>query len=146
MTDAQLDALEAAAEAATPGPTMKAVDLTDITYPCATYALRRVGSHWPVERLINFPPEPFFELNVGDVLVWDVLDSPKEMSAYVIDEHGRPISRVVAYNRHFGVFEGDGVVSDVKFIGELVIPNIRVRRLSEMARQPTGRIPLEVLK
>lgn len=146
MDSKQLDALEAVAKAATPGPTMKAVDLTDITYPCATYALRRVGSHWPVERLINFPPEPFFELNVGDVLVWDRLDSPKEMSAYVIDERGRPISRVVAYNRHFGVFEGDGVVSDVKFIGEPAIPNIRMRRLSEVARQPTGRIPLEVLK
>lgn len=146
MTDAELSSLEAAAKVATSGSIMNAVDLTDITYPCATYALRRIGSHWPVERLLNFPPEPFTELNVGDILVWDRLDSPEETSAYIMDEHGRPISRSVAYNRHLGVYEGDGVVSDVKFIGELGIPNIRMKRLSEMPKQPTGRIPLEVLK
>lgn len=146
MTNTELNTLEAAAKAATPGPIMNAVDLTDITYPCATYALRRVGSHWPVERLLNFPHEPFTELNVGDILVWDRLDSPEETSAYIMDKHGWPISRSVAYNRHFGVYEGDGVVSVVRFIGELGIPNIRMKRLSEMPKQPTGRIPLEVLK
>ena len=121
------------------------VNLMDIAYPCATYALRRVGSNWSVERLLNYMPEPYSELSVGDIVVWDNLDSPDESSAYIMDEHGRPIWRSVTYKKHMAVYEGDGVVSDVKLIGKLGIPNIRMKRLSEMPKKPTGIIPVRAL-
>lgn len=115
---------------------LSSVSLDEFAYPCLLYAIRRVGlSYLPCDKLIKRRgiryPLTSGELQIGDILVWRnkkasvVSDAVLHMSA-----HGQ-ITTKVQLGVHFGVYEGDGFVSDATFDGESYFPRIRLRHLSE---------------
>ena len=114
---------------------MKPVYLEDFAYPCVAYVLRRTGSAFSVEQFLTLQGEKYIapadDLEVGDVVVWEAREGSEVTDATLtIGEHG-PISTKLHLGRHFGVYEGDGLVSDTTFGEGTYFPRIRLMPLSE---------------
>ena len=113
---------------------MKPVYLEDFAYPCVAYVIRRTGFEGSVEQLMALIGERHTastELVVGDVLVWERREGSQITDATLtIGEHG-PITTKLCVGRHFGVYEGHGLVSDTTFDDGTYFPRIRLMPLSE---------------
>ena len=117
-----------------------AVDMTDVAFVCATYCMRRIGYMGTIHEFLLIEPEKYTtttDVLIGDILVWNTNDSRGEVPALEICK-GTIISSFIKFDRHYGIFEGNGLVSDVRLMGDMMIPNIRFRRLSDLLREPDG--------
>lgn len=110
---------------------------------CLTYAIQRIGldpsgaSYEEIGRWFDVHPFFFGPLcNTGVILVWDANAKISDLP-FEIDDHGRIISRPVIHGVHFGVYEGNGLVSDCSRLDSPgSLPILRMRHLNEFKRQP----------
>lgn len=113
---------------------MKPVYLEDFAYPCIAYVIRRTGFEGSIEQLMSLTGERYTawtEIAVGDVLVWERHGGSEITDVTLtIGEHG-PITTKLCLGKHFGVYEGHGLVSDVTFDGDTYFPRIRLMPLFE---------------
>jgi hypothetical protein len=112
--------------------------LSEFVYPCITYVLRRKNIVQPPENLmtgegwhiLKFDLE---HVEVGDIVCWN--STPRTFDATLEIVKGIPISRRTTYDRHFGVYEGDKLISDLTTTNNEIVPRIRIRSL-DSARHP----------
>lgn len=109
------------------------VDITDYAYPCIAYALRRTGcgDARPVYPLPDaFERFAYSEesLRVGDIVAWE--KEKQESDCTLVMRDGIPVTAKVHVGIHFGVYEGKGLVSDISYCGDSIIPYLRVRDIS----------------
>ena len=71
----------------------------------------------------------------GDILMWESEPKYEEVATTILDS-GRVITSQATKDRHYGVYEANGYVSDLSFDKHSAIPKIRVRMLSEL-REPS---------
>lgn len=112
---------------------MNTVDMTDFVYPCATYALRRTGSSKTIGQLLREPGMRYApsKLEVGDIVCWKrTTDIETFDSVYLMAEHG-PVTTKVVFDKHFAVYEGDGIISDTTYYNATA-PCIRQRKLNDV--------------
>lgn len=116
-----------------------AVDLTDINYPCILYAMRRTCAKGSLQSFIDAEQKYLGKQEIGDVLVWHLCedDTSRDNANTRIDSHGI-ISSHIKYDKHYAVYEGDGLVSDTVGLGDMCLINIRIRRLDEIRTKPDG--------
>lgn len=118
------------------GIQLEEVYLEEFMYPCVLYAKRRVGilmSLQDIYSLEGLPYENTNQLSVGDIVVWERFE--EEDTDMTLSMGGRgPITTKVALGRHFAVYEGDGMVSDICFDAEHYFPRIRLTLLEERKR------------
>ena len=113
--------------------------INEFAFPCATYALRRTGNKEDVWNLmdlkgwdkISFSPK---ELKGNDIVCWVQLGYETDITIEI--ENGIPITKSICVKKHFGVYEGNGLISDITVDTGSYCPNIRVRKLSEI-REPS---------
>jgi hypothetical protein len=121
---------------------LKSVFLADFAYPCVAYIIQRLGLSHDIEAILLIHGERYnatTTLEIGDVLVWERSDSLTISDATLtIGKHG-PVTTKLRLGRHFGVYEGNGLVSDITFDGDTYYPRIRLMPLSE---HPVPRIVL----
>lgn len=130
---------------------LKDVFLSDFLYPCATYVVKRLGLNISPISLYAYPAEKFEEdklttLQKGDVLIWDWnVDTPPTEVVLGMSEQG-PITYKKKYGRHFGVYEGNDIVSDITFYGDSVMPFIRQMYIYNKKTSPVEFISYSTLK
>lgn len=116
--------------------------LKQFFFPCVTYVLERTG--------INESPGDFvsgkkwnivsFDIDmvtIGDIVCWSNDSLITEVTLEIVD--GVPISERIAINNHYGVYEGNGLVSDLTIDGDSYAPRIRVRDVRK-SREPDFRL------
>ena len=115
---------------------MHKVHLEEFMYPCAHYALQRTGMPGSISELLSTFGAEYSEATVqrGDILMWESAPTHEEVATTILD-NGRVITSQVTKDRHYGVYEAGGYVSDLAFDKGSAIPKIRVRVLSEL-REP----------
>lgn len=129
---------------------MENIFLSDFTYPCVSYAIRRTGARVDVKTLHSMQGEKYnpdtSALNTGDIVVWENYNNraPSVDVVLAIGEHG-PVTTTIKEGRHMGVYEGDGYVSDLTFVPNSDYPAIRLRMLDD-CYQPKQVIRIAGLK
>lgn len=111
---------------------MKDVCLLDFAYPCVAYVIRRLGIDATVDRVMSLTTEPYapsVDLNVGDVVIWDYKHDTKVTDAVITMGKYGPITTRLAFTAHFGVYEGNGLVSDITYDDCSHFPCIRLMPL-----------------
>lgn len=70
----------------------------------------------------------------GDIVIWDKgpAGTSTRESCLEITEYGVPITTPVEFGKHFGVYEGEGLISDLVFDSDAYFPTIRVRKLCDI--------------
>ena len=116
---------------------MHKVHLEEFMYPCAHYALQRTGMQGSISELLSTFGSEYSEATVqhGDIVMWENEPTHEEVSTTIL-ANGRVITSQATKDRHYGVYEGGGYVSDLAFDTHSDIPKIRVRELSEL-REPS---------
>lgn len=112
--------------------------LTHFLFPCVTYVLQRTG--------VDQDPEEFMggmgwdlssysrkAVQVGDIVCWANDQRITDVTLEIVD--GVPVSERIAVNNHYGVYEGDGRVSDLTIDGNDYAPRIRVMNV-DRSRTP----------
>ena len=111
---------------------MKNVYLENFAYPCVAYVIERLGLSCSIKELFNIEGSPYsnsVELEVGDIVVWVRSDEFSE--ATLTMKECSPVSTKINLNKHFGVYEGNGLVSDITFDSNNFYPRIRLMPLTE---------------
>lgn len=129
---------------------LKDVFLLDFLYPCATYVVKRLGIDMSPKDLYQTTGKEYDgnpeSLSVGDVLVWNYRkDSPTLDVVMQMTDRG-PITSRKIQGKHLGVYEGDGLVSDLTFYEDPPIPFIRQIPLEEIKSRPLEVISYDTLK
>ena len=116
---------------------MHKVHLEEFMYPCAHYALQRTGMPGSISELLSTFGSEYNEATVrpGDIVMWENEPTHEEVATTILDS-GLVITSQATKDRHYGVYEGGGYVSDLAFDKHSDIPKIRVRELSEL-REPS---------
>lgn len=113
---------------------MKDVYLSEFSYPCIAYVKARLGLDINIEEILHAKREiysPKIELCTGDVLVWQ-RHSGKGMTYDFLAVRGNCVfAKKTITGVHFGVYEGQGIVSDLSCIGDKWNPIIRMMELNE---------------
>ena len=118
---------------------MKNMYLEDFAYPCVCYAKRRTESPLPIKDILELSCERYTAttiLNIGDIVVWQHNRDIKITDVMLTIMDKCVITTKARFDRHFGVYEGDGMVSDLTFDSDNYHPRIRLMPLSE---HPTPR-------
>ena len=127
---------------------MKRVYLSDFAYPCVAYVIRRLGLRHNVEEILDRKGSQYIKgelLKPGDVVIWERVSGSEITDAtLVIDKHG-PVTTKLHLGKHYGVYEGNGLVSDLCFDGNTYFPRIRLMRLNDHPA-PREILPLECLE
>ena len=113
------------------------VDISDFYSFCGLYAIRRTGNRFTLGQLLKEEGTRFTSINdlkIGDILVWETHNS------YVLKNN---VLFTVSVNnsKHFGVYEGNGIVSDLSFQSDFdhnQRPVLRMRELEKLT--PPDRI------
>lgn len=111
------------------------VDLEDFVYPCIKYSLLRTGSTKSIQDILDdkgIPYEGIDALTVGDILVWRKENTERRDTTTHINKYGVVTTRAFS-GIHVGVYEGDGLVSDLVF-NDSYIPSIRMMHVNDGAR------------
>lgn len=119
---------------------MKDVIILEHIYPCRSYCLKRLDREdlLTLEWLENEFPKLLQKyrdnivLKRGDILVWKSRES-ESCFAPVRIQNNRVLFEKIAYDYHCGVYEGDGLVSDVILDNALPLI-IRERNLERLSR------------
>lgn len=117
--------------------TLYAVDLYDINYPCLYYAMQRIGTRLSREAFVGKEKVFSGTMSKGDILVWHIEEPSRYCNAQSI-RGNVPIHDTIIYDRHYAVYEGDGLVSDTTVQEETSIVFIRIRRLDSLNTKPRG--------
>lgn len=120
---------------------MNDVLIIEQVYPCRSYCLTRIGRKdlLTLEWLGKEFPKLLQEysdneaLVVGDILVWNNSGANHEYCPVHMQD-GRVIFEKIQYSFHAGVFEGNGLVSDVALLNGGLPLIIRERRLEQLSR------------
>ena len=110
------------------------VDLDDFVFPCLCYALKRTTQGMTRFEFESLPrldlPENEEDIPVGAILYWE--NGEGERSWRVTVEE-RTVFTTYTFNRgHFGVYEGNGIFSDLGW--EDNEPYIRFRKYKETSK------------
>ena len=93
------------------------VDIFKFYNLCAVYVLERSGSRRSLEDLLSTYGRPFLiwdDIDVGDILVWNVKEQIyKDYATQIVGSS--IITPTLRINKHFGVMENNGFVSDLAF-------------------------------
>lgn len=105
------------------------VRLTAFLFPCVTYVLERVGVDQSPEefmRGIGWKLSTFTrkDVQVGDIVCWNKDQYLTDVTLEIVG--GVPVSERIVINNHYGVYEGNGLVSDLTINGDNYAPRIRV--------------------
>lgn len=125
-------------------PIFHSVSMEDYQYPCMIYVTKRLGIKRNIYFLWDFDAELYKpgsdnKLKPGDILLWVNSNSKPQNMPIVMNEHGL-LSLRVYRNKHFGVYEGDDIVSDCDINGV-----IHTRIITDLDF-PTGIIRYEKIK
>ncbi|MFV0347709.1 MAG: hypothetical protein ACK5JO_03905 [Halodesulfovibrio sp.] len=113
---------------------MKNLFLIEFAYPCVAYVIKRLGLSVDIERILAMRGERYSSttpLMDGDIVVWERSDGPHVSDATLTFSQRGPITTRLHLGRHFGVYEGEGLVSDLTFDGDTYYPRIRLMLLAD---------------
>lgn len=115
---------------------LKNIFLETLAYPCVFYAKERLGLNIDIKELLNMEGEIFIpkktELKTGDILVYKNQD--QVTTPIWLKVSGKSIIRKHAdVSKHFCVYEGEGIVSDMVYSNECTYPIIRMRDIEDIA-------------
>lgn len=130
---------------------LKDVFLSDFLYPCATYVVKRLGLSMSPISLYAFPAEKLKEdelsnLQIGDVVIWDWRKNEPPSEVVLSISNKGPVTSKQYRGRHYGVYEGNGIVSDITFYGDSTTPCIRQMYLHDKKTDPVEVIRYTTLK
>lgn len=114
------------------------VDLTDITFICVTYTMRRIGFCGSIDEFFKLDQIKFSlntKLHEGDILVWNHCSEHGKTYPLIIEKNVI-YHKYIKFSNHFAVYEGNGIISDTFTSGEMEIPNIRYRKLADIQHFP----------
>lgn len=123
---------------------LHSASMEDYQYPCMIYVTKRLSIKRNIYFLWDFDAELYKpgvdnKLKPGDILLWVNSNSKPQDMPIVMNEHGL-LSLRVYRNKHFGVYEGDDIVSDCDINGV-----IHTRIITDLGI-PTGIIRYERIK
>lgn len=113
---------------------MKDVFLADFGYPCIAYVIRRLGIECNIAHLLSLNGERYTSstvLKIADIIIWERAEGTETSDATLSIGKFGPVTTKLFLGRHFGVYEGHGLVSDTTFDGDTYFPRIRLMPLSE---------------
>lgn len=126
---------------------MNDVVIPALIYPCWAFALERVGKKdlFSLKWLEKDMPKLLIEYSTGfdyipkseDILVWKNMDknASEKFYAPVNLSDGNIVSEAIQYECSVGVYEGNGLVSDMVAIDGNTIPFvIRMRKLAQLSQ------------
>ena len=116
---------------------MESVFLEDFAYPCVAYVIRRLGLEQEIKQLFVATGEEYSSttnLIPGDIIIWEYSSGITEGNVTLTMGTRGPITTKFFLGRHFGVYEGDGLVSDLTFNKDDYQPHIRLMSLLEHPR------------
>jgi hypothetical protein len=129
---------------------LKSVDLTEFAYPCITFIIKRCGLSLSIKEILETPIEKyetFTKLAIGDILIWDNVTPPEpDLMTLIFDSTVGVITSSVDLSKHFGVYEGNGLVSDVVHDSNTYYPHIRVMTIDDHSNMPSSYIKLKTLR
>lgn len=112
------------------------VDISDFYCFCGLYAVWRTGVKFTLGELLKEEGTQFTSINdlkIGDILVWECngprVTYPSKIKNNVL------LTVSVNNNKHYGVYEGNGVVSDLSFLSDFdhnQWPILRMRELEKL--------------
>lgn len=119
------------------------VEFPELIYPCWAYAFARNGKKFTLEWLkydLDKVAKPYAYGNagIGDVLIWNQEESKRTIGLYPvrITQAGRVVNRIVDYNCHVAVYEGDGMISQMVSFYDGCLPFIIRMSYLEEAKCP----------
>lgn len=125
------------------------VTLEDFMFPCFAYCMKRTGLNmsWiEFKKLAEKPVPDTALIPVGAILRWDCDNGENRWVQNFLTIKGqRVISTWNNVNVHYGVYEGDGIVSDL-VVRDDKDPYIRLRELDKLYQHPRGMIIYERVK
>lgn len=121
------------------------VELEDFMFPCFAYVKRRTGlavSYSEFRKLKENPvPADTANIPVGAILRWDCNNGDDRwVQSFLTIEGPRVIGTWNNVDAHYGVYEGDGIVSDLVVGDGNKDPYIRLRKLDKLYQRPRGMI------
>lgn len=129
---------------------MKLVDVTleDFMFPCFAYSMKRTGLNYSFNDFRKLKEQPVpkntADIPIGAILRWDINNGEDNWVDNILTIKGqRVISTWNNINVHYGVYEGDGIVSDIVWDEKEI--RIRLRELDKVYQQPRGMITDESL-
>ena len=112
------------------------VDLTDLMWSCAVYVMRRIGYNGTIHDFLKLEHHKYhYPINIGDVVLWDNCDNSYSTPAMRV-ENNLPISDYLKLDKHYAVYEGNDIISDIQLLGDMQLPGIRFRKLSDLHTKP----------
>lgn len=123
------------------------VELEDFIYPCFAFVKRRIGkpnmTYEEFNQLKEYPcPDNLLDIPIGAVVKWHCNNGDNNWEEVQLTlKRDRVVSTWANYNVHFGVYEGNGFVSDL-CVGKDV-KYIRYREITEIYTRPIGYILME---
>ena len=112
------------------------VDLTDLTWTCAVYVMRRIGYNGTIHDFLKLKYHKYhYPFNIGDVVLWKHRDTSYSTPAIRI-ENDLPINEYLKLDKHYAVYEGNGIISDIQLLGDMQLPGIRFRKLRDLHTKP----------
>lgn len=112
------------------------VDISDFYSFCGLYAVWRTRNRFTLGQLLKEEGTQFISINdlkIGDILVWETHDSYVSYPSKIKNNVLLTVS--VNNSKHFGVYEGDGIVSDLSFQSDFdhnQWPILRMRELEKL--------------
>lgn len=129
------------------------VEFPELIYPCWAYAFARNGKEFTLEWL-KYDLDKVVKLydrgniGIGDILIWNAIESERSRHLYPVSiaESGVVVNKLVDYNCHVAVYEGDGRISQMVSFYDGCLPFIiRVSYLEEAKCPPDMMIKAEDL-
>lgn len=122
---------------------MKLVDVEfeDFMLPCFAYVMKRTGLNMSYNEFRKLEEKTYISyghLDSGTILRWDNNNGENNWQQYFLTiKYGKVIATWINCNIHYGVYEGNGLVSDL-VVGDDKNPYIRIRELDKLYNQPRG--------
>lgn len=119
-------------------PIFKNVDMSDVSYPCVSFVIRRFGINCTPYEFIKFMEKKAKPYKGGEFLPHDVIifgneDTYDIEACSSIDKHGRSIFTKIKRGFHLGIVEDevtDYLISDFTFT-DYNLPHVRVSKLHD---------------
>lgn len=113
---------------------MNNVNFMELAYPCAKYCLARIGVTFDIIKFLDIQSSIKFirweDLEVGDIVVWKAPEDRYE--EVVLQVFGTTtVTTKVKKTFHYGVYEGNGLVSDMVMDYYTHIPRIRMQKCED---------------
>lgn len=119
------------------------VEFPELIYPCWAYAFARNGKKFTLEWLkydLDKVAQPYDAavVEAGDILIWNITEANRSRYLYPvsIDQNGLVVNKVVDYNCHVAVYEGDGRISQMVSFYDGCLPFIIRMSYLEEAKCP----------